>query len=145
MAEVQSDSYDAVFANFVLEHVADLQAGAAEIPRVLRPSGLFACSVPNTAAPKFLLFRVTPAWSHRIVRGKRGHDTAYAYGSVGELEGIFRADVFRRTTIAWFPEVGRYLNGYRVLRSVGKPYDRAVLKTNATYLIGEVFLAFVRL
>lgn len=144
MSVVASDTYDAVFANFVLEHVADLRDAAAEIRRVLNADGIFVCSVPNTLAPEFLVSRVTPTWFHRRVRRQRAWETAYAYRSIGELSRIFGAAGFRWTTIAWFPVVGRYLAGYRLLRTVGRAYDYALVKTNARLLMGEVCLAFVR-
>lgn len=144
MSEVSSDTYDAVFANFVLEHVSDLTSAAAEIRRVLRPSGLFVCSVPNTLAPEFLIARATPTWLHRAVRRQRVFETVYAYRSIGELERIFLTAGLRRTTATWFPDVGRYLHGRGLLHTAGRAYDYAVTTTNARVLMGEVCLTFVR-
>lgn len=144
MREVESEAYDAVFANFVLEHVPDLKRAAAEIRRVLRPCGLFVCTVPNTLAPEFLISRLTPTRFHRVVRRQRAWETVYAYRSISELECVFRDAGLRRTTLAFFPVVGRYLAGYRVLSTVGRAYDWTLVKTNARPLMGEVCLAFVR-
>ena len=143
MREVPSDAYDAVFANFVLEHVPDLQRAAAEIRRVLRPGGLFVCSVPNTLAPEFLLSRLTPTWFHRVVRRQRAWETAYAYRSIGELQRVFRDAGLRCTAVAWFPVVGRYLRGQSLLHAAGRAYDHAVMRMQARFLMGEVCLAFV--
>lgn len=108
MSDVESDTCDAVSANFFLEHVPGLQDAAAEIRR------------------------------------ERAYETAYAYRSIGEREGVFQAAGFRRTTVARLPIVWRYLDGRGPLHTAAQAYDRAVTQTNARLLMGEVFLAFVR-
>ena len=43
---LERESFDAVIASDVLEHIADDRAAVAEIARVLRPGGVFVFSVP---------------------------------------------------------------------------------------------------
>jgi len=60
MTLVGSNEYVASFANYVFEHVLDLHKAARVIHRVLRSSGIFVASLPNTIAPEFLLAKRTP-------------------------------------------------------------------------------------
>jgi len=49
-AALSDDTYDAVFAWMVVEHLHDPLAALREVYRVLRPCGCFAFSVPNAAS-----------------------------------------------------------------------------------------------
>jgi len=60
-------SYDAVVADYVLEHVEDPQHLLAEIVRVLRPGGVFFFRTPNVRHFIPFIARVTPHWFHRLV------------------------------------------------------------------------------
>jgi len=46
MPQVAGESYDAVFASGVLEHVDDVNAAVSECYRILRPGGTFLVGVP---------------------------------------------------------------------------------------------------
>jgi SAM-dependent methyltransferase len=62
--EFPDDSFDAITAIEVLEHVADLSKAAHELARVLKPGGYLYVSVPN---------RLFPLETHAIVLpGRRG-------------------------------------------------------------------------
>jgi SAM-dependent methyltransferase len=138
MSDVRASEYDAVFANFVLEHVRDLRSAAFELRRVVKPGGLFVATLPNTAAPEFLLARATPTAFHRFVRQKRAWETAYSYGSIADLTEAFASAGFRPAACTYFPVVGRYLAGYPVLGTVGGLWDRAVRTLGTKRLMGEV-------
>ena len=140
MSGVTSSVYDALFANFVLEHVHDLNSTAAEMRRVVKPGGMLVATLPNTSAPEFLLARVTPTSFHRFVRRRRAWETAYSYRSIAELLAVFGAAGFRPASCTYFPVVGRYLANYPVLGAVGGLWDRAVRKSGITRLMGEVCL-----
>ena len=140
MPDVASSLYDAVFANFVLEHVRDLGSAASEIRRVLKPGGAFVATVPNTASPEFLVARHTPQAFHQFVRRGQAWDTAYSYRSVDELVAIFAEAGFQPHRRAFFPVVGRYLAGYPVLSTLGGLWDRLVSAAGITRLMGEVCL-----
>lgn len=144
MPEVPSSEYDAVFANFVLEHVRDLRSAASEIRRVLKPGGMFVTTVPNTAAPEFLLARHTPVALHQLVRRGRAWETAYSYRSVADLVRIFAEAGLTPRTCAFFPVVGRYLAGYPVLGTVGALWDRMVCASGIKELMGEVCVVLTR-
>jgi SAM-dependent methyltransferase len=60
-------SYDAVVADYVLEHVDDPHHMLAEIVRVLRPGGCFFFRTPNTRHFIPFITRITPHWFHRLV------------------------------------------------------------------------------
>ncbi len=52
-----SHSIDAVISNHSLEHIANLDAAAAEITRVLRPNGFLYIAVPDASTPADRLYR----------------------------------------------------------------------------------------
>jgi len=83
MPEIKSNQYNLVFANYVLEHVSDIDKTVAEIHRVLKPSGYFIISLPNPAAPEFILSKYTPTKFHKIIRGGIDtFETHYAYKNI---------------------------------------------------------------
>ncbi len=46
----ETESFDAVFAGEIIEHIFDVDAMLSEINRVLKPSGVFVVTTPNLAA-----------------------------------------------------------------------------------------------
>lgn len=59
--------FDLVFSDYVLEHVEFPRLFLREIYRVLKPGGSFFFRTPNTFHYVGLLTRLTPFWLHRIV------------------------------------------------------------------------------
>ncbi|MFA7484108.1 MAG: methyltransferase domain-containing protein [Vulcanimicrobiota bacterium] len=56
-----SGSFDFLFSNSVLEHIADLDSVLKELSRVLKPTGRFAFTVPTANLPDLLLGPRLPA------------------------------------------------------------------------------------
>ncbi len=79
MHPVKSNKYDAAFSNYVLEHVQNLNKAASEVYRVLKPGGIYVTSVPNPAAPEFLLSKLTPMWFHELIRREKAWHTHYSF------------------------------------------------------------------
>ena len=69
MSEIPESTYDFAFSNYILEHVINPDGAAAEIFRVLKPNGYYITSMPNPAAPEYILARHTGFAFHRFIRG----------------------------------------------------------------------------
>lgn len=91
---VASSSVDAVFSDWVLEHVADPHQFCLELSRVLKPGGVFVARTVNKASGPALVARAIPNRLHaRIVRvlqpGRQAADvfpTMYRMNSHRDLE-----------------------------------------------------------
>ncbi len=89
-------SFDVVFADNVLEHLAAPETVFREILRVLKPGGVFLAKTPNRHHYMPLIARSTPHWFHRAfnrLRGRADEDTfptlyrANARGDLARLAG----------------------------------------------------------
>ena len=140
MPLVPSDEYVAAFANFVLEHVPDLDRSAAEIRRVLRKGGIFVASTVNVRAPEFWISSRTPLWFHEMVRGHKAWETTYSYTSVDDLANRFRSAGLEIVEIRWFPVVGAYLHRFPGINLLARLYDGALKKLELNGLLGNICL-----
>ena len=140
MPEVPSDTYDAAFANFVLEHVSDIDRAAAEILRVLRKGGIFVASTVNVRAPEFWISSHTPLWFHEFIRGHRAWATAYSYSSVQELARKFQLAGFAVEELRWFPVVGAYLHRVPILSVLARLYDATLKGLKLNSMLGNICL-----
>ncbi|MGE3313515.1 MAG: class I SAM-dependent methyltransferase [Planctomycetaceae bacterium] len=71
-------SFDVVFADNVLEHLAEPEQVFREACRVLKPGGVFLVKTPNKWHYVPLIARFTPHWFHALVnrlRGRASQDT----------------------------------------------------------------------
>jgi SAM-dependent methyltransferase len=144
MPEVPSDTYDAVFANYVFEHLPDPDGAIAEIRRVLKPGGLAVVSVPNPSAPQFRLAARTSTKFHSHVRGKQSWEVTYAFKTPDELAGRFEAAGLRREAVELFPQTAQYAERFPVLRGLAKRYDALVERRGWRRLMGDACLVFRR-
>ncbi len=142
MTAVPSAFYVAAFANFVLEHVRDPRSAAMEIHRVLRPAGRFVASVPNPAAPEFVLARRTPLWLHRLVRGTDAWETHYAFRSIQGLTAIFEDVGFETVQVRYQSFIEGYLGRFWILGKIARAYDRVVSARGLRRLMGNVCIVF---
>ena len=142
MKDIESGAYAAAFANYVLEHVKDLDRAAAEIYRVLVPGGLFMTSVPNLTAPEFVIARYAPAGLQRLLTGGQGFHTCYSWSTIDNLAGRFEASGFVTLERRHWAFTRAYLARYPVLRSLSSLYDRMVAGVGLRRLMGNVCLVF---
>lgn len=136
------NTYDLIFANYVLEHVPGIADAAREITRVLKPGGLFVASVPNPQAPEFRVARHTPTWFHRLIKGKHVWEIAYAFKTPRDLEPLF---ALHQATLAHYSatsSVESYLYRFPLLHRMSVSYDNWVNARGKTSLQGHVCIAF---
>ncbi len=138
MRPIGSGRYQAAFANFVLEHVQDLQKASREISRVLGPSGIFTASVPNTVAPEFVVARLTPLWFHKVARRTDAWETSYSYRGIPELIEVFEGSGFITQEVRYWPGLEGYLRQYPAIGILGQIYDRIVSASKIRNLMGQV-------
>ena len=144
MPGLPTERYQVVFANYVFEHIAQLERSIEEVRRVLTPGGIVVLSVPNPSAPEYVLSAHTPLWFHALVRGKRAWEPEYAFRTPQELAQSFERLGFSTVSIRQFAQTYSHLNRFPVIRTVSKQYDRVVERYDWTRLMGDACLAFRR-
>ena len=142
MSPLDSNKYQIAFANWVLEHVSDLNKVSIEIFRILKPSGIFITTVPNTTSLEILLSKWTPLWFHKIIRGNAAWKTHYAYSNIRKFIEIFESAGFRVVEIKYFPFIEAYLSLFPLLRILGKLYDKIISCIDIKRLMSNVCLTF---
>ncbi|PIY95964.1 MAG: hypothetical protein COY66_05510 [Candidatus Kerfeldbacteria bacterium CG_4_10_14_0_8_um_filter_42_10] len=146
MPDLKTESYLVAFANYVLEHVADLEKAIVEIKRVLKPGGLLILSLPNPSAPEFIVSKYTPTWFHQFIkgkgRGKEAYETHYAYKSIKDLIRIFQKNNFLMVETKYYPFSYGYLYRFPVINLASKIYDKIIGCLKVKILMGNVCLVF---
>ena len=144
MMPVKSSAYEAAFANYVFEHISNLDLAAKEIHRVLAPDAIFVAAIPNPTAIEFRVAKHTPLWLHKKIRQSDAWETKYAYKSINELTSVFEINGFLTTDIQYYPAIGGYLHRFPVLSTLGKIYDQLIERLHQTSLLGDVCIVFQR-
>lgn len=124
--------FDVVFADNVMEHVADPVQALNEIRRVLKPGGRFLAKTPNKWHYMPTIARATPTWFHRFYNRLRGRSvvdtfpTLYRCNTAAAVRANAAAAglVVRRIEhIEGRPE---YLRLFALTYAVGMAYERLV-------------------
>ena len=144
MSEVPSDAYDAVFANYVFEHLPNPDGAIAEVHRVLKSGGLAVVSVPNPSAPQFRIAQHTSTAFHRFVRGQQSWEVAYAFRNPTELARRFADQGFDVLAVERFAQTHEYLGRFPVPGLLSKHYDDLVDRRGWKRLTGDACLALRR-
>ena len=142
MSPVMSNKYSAAFANYVLEHILNVNKASREIYRVLKTCGILIASIPNPAAPEFLLSKLTPLWFHKMIKGKEVWETYYAYNSIKELIKIFELAGFHTIEIRYYTFLEFYLAKLPLLGMFGKMYAKIISSLKIKSLMGNVCAIF---
>jgi SAM-dependent methyltransferase len=142
MSQVSSNEYPVAFANYVLEHVPDLERASREIYRILEPSGIFVATIPNPSAPQIRLAKITPLWFHRMIRGGEAWETYYGYNSVEELTGVFETAGFRKVEARYYAFAEDYLIKVPILGLLGRVCDGIVNALRVYGLMGHICVVF---
>jgi SAM-dependent methyltransferase len=138
MQPVETAGYDAAFANYVLEHVPDLERAASEIFRVLKPGGVFVASVPNLTAPEFVIARHAPARFQEIMTQGKGFHTCYGWDTIENLAGVFQAQGFSNEEVCFWAFTEGYLGRYPLVGILSRLYDKVVSAAGIKRLMGNV-------
>jgi SAM-dependent methyltransferase len=144
MHPAETAGYDAAFANYVLEHVADLERAASEIFRVLKPGGLFVTSVPNLTAPEFVIARHAPPRLQEIMTQGKGFHTCYGWNTIDDLTGVFEAQGFSTDEVRFWALTEGYLWRYPVVGSLSRLYDKMVSAAGIKRLMGNVCICMTK-
>jgi SAM-dependent methyltransferase len=120
MQPVGSGQYPVAFANYVLEHVKDLEGAIQEIGRVLAPGGVFIAAVPNPSAVEFIASKHSPLWFHKKVRGGMAWETEYAYKNIPGMLELFYRYGFAVEEVRYWPFIEQYLSKYPPSERHGK-------------------------
>lgn len=129
------ETFDVVFSDNVMEHIADPAAVFREVYRVLRPEGVFLFKTPNRSHYMPAIARLTPHKFHQFVnrlRGRAEADTfptlyrANSKAQVGNLAENSGLQIERLSRIEGRPE---YLRFNPLTYLVGAAYERLVNST----------------
>jgi SAM-dependent methyltransferase len=151
---IPNESYDAVVADYVLEHLEKPQFTVAEAFRVLRPGGFFLFRTPNLIYYVCIVASLTPHWFHRLVANRLRNLPSETHDPWPTLYRMNRPRTIRRLMLrAGFKEVE--LNMVEKEPSYGM-YSRALFFLLMSYervvnsskffspLRGNIFGAFVK-
>lgn len=125
-------SFDVVFANNVLEHLADPPAVFREVARVLAPGGLFLIKTPNRRHYVAWIARWTPHGFHQWVNGLRGRaradtfPTHYRANSVRQLARCAAAAGLETMRLSHHEGRPEYLRLSALTYVLGLAYERLV-------------------
>lgn len=125
-------SFDLVFADNVLEHLAKPEKVFAEVARVLKPGGLFLFKTPNKWHYMPLISRLTPLSFHRWVNRKRGRGeedtfpTLYRANSCGAVRRLAAGEGFEIEALELIEGRPEYLRIHPLTYVAGLAYERAV-------------------
>jgi SAM-dependent methyltransferase len=142
-------SFDLVFADNVLEHLADPVGVFREVARVLKPDGRFLFKTPNKSHYMPLISRLTPHAFHRYVNRKRDRaeddtfPTHYRANSRADIARIAAASGFAVDSVELIEGRPEYLRMFAATYLAGLAYERLVnavpaLKRFRVVLIGAV-------
>lgn len=125
-------SFDVVFSNSVIEHLADVGLFFAEIARVLRAGGVFLAKTPNRHHYVALAARLSPIWFHVFynqLRGRAAQDTFpthYACNTRHELERQCKQHGLVLRSLSLIEGRPEYLRICAPLYVAGIAYERIV-------------------
>jgi len=122
------NSFDLVFSDNVLEHLADPSEVFKEVIRVLKPGGVFLFKTPNKNHYMPTIARLTPHRFHQFINKLRGRD------EVDTFPTLYRANT-KKDVIKLALKVG--FKSTNVLRVEGRPeYLRMSI---LTYVFGTIY------
>jgi SAM-dependent methyltransferase len=145
MKPIKSENYDLAFANYVFEHINNLDKAAKEVARILKASGSFIVSLPNPQAPEFILSKHTSTKFHQIIKGEgegqQAYETHYVYKDVPDFVNTFKK-YFKEAEVKYWSNTYSYLFKFPIINFISKIYDATVNGLNLKFLMGNVCVVF---
>ena len=125
-------SFDLVFSDNVMEHVAEPEAVLSEIYRVLKPGGQFIAKTPNKWHYMPIIARITPTSFHRFynkIRGRNAFDTfptLYKANSKAAVINLAKISGFKVEEIKLIESRPEYLRITALTYILGWIYEKIV-------------------
>ena len=132
MRSLQSNQFDVIIANNVLEHVESPDAFLKEIKRVLKENGIFLAKTPNKNHYVSFIARLTSFKFHRFINRKRGvkeediFPTFYKLNTVEEQKKAARRSGLALEKVCSYEGRPEYLRIFFLFYIVGWIYERVV-------------------
>ena len=125
-------SFDFVFSDNVLEHLAEPRMVFSEVARVLTPGGVFMFKTPNKWHYMPTIARLTPHRFHQFVNRMRGRDeidtfpTLYRANTKGDVTRLAQQTGFQVIEIKRIEGRPEYLRMSSLTYLFGAAYERMV-------------------
>jgi SAM-dependent methyltransferase len=140
---VADATFDVVYANFVVEHLADPDQAFAEWRRALRPEGSLVLLTSNTASPPLQLARLLPA-SLRLSLKRHGAGAAerdvfpavYRANTPGVLVAALSRAGFRPVAVETVATLDRYAGRHRLLAAMLRAFERLMPAGRRSTIVG---------
>lgn len=127
-------SFDLVFSDNVLEHLEAPAIIFKEVPRAIKPKGLFLVKTPNRRHYMPLIARMTPHRFHQYINRKRGRDNIDTFPTRYRINTP--ADIAR-----YGAQTGLKIDSIRLIED--RPEYLRI--TSMTYLIARIYERIVNL
>lgn len=107
--DLSDNSVDLILCDWVLEHIEDPTAFAAEISRVLKPGGWFCARTPNRWGYISVAARLIPERLHQFIlskvqpnrKSKDVFPAHYKLNTISDLKRSFKPDEWEHCSHAW--------------------------------------------
>ena len=126
------ETFDVVFADNVMEHLADPVTVFQEVYRVLRPGGILLFKTPNKTHYMPLIARLTPHRFHQYINKLRGREeadtfpTLYRVNSRTQVNNLAQSTGFEVKSISRIEGRPEYLRILFITYLIGAVYERLV-------------------